>query len=137
LALPIIISVLLNLGSDIRFFRNSIIEEVTQDYVRTARAKGLSEKFVYLKHVLKNSMIPVITYVVIEIPYLVLGSLLLESFFSIPGIGGMTVEAVNNSDFPVLKAMTTVISIIYIITTVLTDVLYRLVDPRMSFGKRG
>lgn len=137
LALPVLISVFLNLGSDIRFFRNSVIEEVNQDYVRTARAKGLNEFLVYLKHVLKNSMIPVITYVVIQIPYLVLGSLLLESFFSIPGLGGMTVEAVNNSDFPMLKAMTTVISIIYILTTILTDVLYRLVDPRMSFGKRG
>jgi peptide/nickel transport system permease protein len=136
LALPIIISVVLNLGSDIRFFRNSIIEEVTQDYVRTARAKGLPERWVYLKHVLKNSMIPVITYVVIEIPYLILGSLLLESFFSIPGIGGMTIDAVNNSDFPVLKAMTTVISILFILTTILTDVLYHLVDPRMNFGKR-
>ena len=137
LALPVIISVLLNLGSDIRFFRNSIIEEVTSDYVRTARAKGLSEKMVYLKHVLKNSMVPVLTYVVIQIPYLVLGSLLLESFFSIPGIGGMTVEAVNNSDFPVLKAMTTVISLIYILTTIFTDVLYHLVDPRMQLGKKG
>jgi peptide/nickel transport system permease protein len=137
LALPILIYVFLNLGSDIRFFRNSIIEEVNQDYVRTARAKGLSEQWVYLKHVLKNSMIPVITYVVIQIPYLVLGSLLLESFFSIPGLGGITVEAVNNSDFPVLMAMTTVISMLYIFTTLLTDILYRLVDPRMSFGKRG
>ena len=137
LALPVLISVFLNLGSDIRFFRNSVIEEVNQDYVRTARAKGLGEVFVYLKHVLKNSMIPVITYVVIQIPYLVLGSLLLESFFSIPGLGGMTIEAVNNSDFPMLKAMTTVISMIYILTTILTDILYRLVDPRMSFGKRG
>jgi peptide/nickel transport system permease protein len=136
LALPIIISVVLNLGSDIRFFRNSIIEEVTQDYVRTARAKGLPEQWVYLKHVLKNSMIPVITYVVIEIPYLILGSLLLESFFAIPGIGGMTIDAVNNSDFPVLKAMTTVISILFILTTILTDILYHLVDPRMNFGKR-
>ncbi len=137
LTLPVLISVVLNLGSDIRFFRNSIIEEVTQDYVRTARAKGLSDPLVYLKHVLKNSMIPVLTYIVIQIPYLVLGSLLLESFFAIPGIGGMTIEAVNNSDFPVLKAMTTVISLIYIVTTILTDVLYRLVDPRMSFGKGG
>ena len=135
LSLPVLISVVLNLGSDIRFFRNSIIEEVTQDYVRTARAKGLSDPYIYLKHVLKNSMIPVLTYIVIQIPYLVLGSLLLESFFAIPGIGGMTVEAVNNSDFPVLKAMTTVISLIYIVTTILTDVLYRLVDPRMSFRK--
>ncbi len=137
LALPVLISVFLNLGSDIRFFRNSIIEESTQDYVRTARAKGLPEKFVYLKHVLKNSMIPVITYVVIQIPYLVLGSLLLESFFSIPGIGGMTVEAVKNSDFPVLKAMTTVISIVYILTNILTDILYHLVDPRMRLGQEG
>lgn len=137
LTLPVLISVVLNLGSDIRFYRNSMIEEVTQDYVRTARAKGLSEHLIYLKHVLKNSMIPVITYVVIQIPYLVLGSLLLESFFSIPGIGGMTVEAVNNSDFPMLKAMTTVISLLYILTTVLTDVLYHLLDPRMSLGKRG
>jgi len=135
LGLPVLISIVLNLGSDIRFYRNSIIEEVTQDYVRTARAKGLSESYIYLKHVLKNSMIPVITYVVIQIPYLVLGSLLLESFFSIPGIGGMTVEAVNNSDFPMLKAMTTVISILYILTTVLTDILYYLLDPRMNFSK--
>ncbi len=82
-------------------------------------------------------MIPVITYVVIQIPYLVLGSLLLESFFSIPGIGGMTVEAVKNSDFPVLKAMTTVISIVYILTNILTDILYHLVDPRMRLGQEG
>jgi peptide/nickel transport system permease protein len=136
LTLPVIISVLLSLGSDIRFFRNSIIEEVTQDYVRTARAKGVSEQLVYLKHVLKNSLIPVLTYIVIQIPYLVIGSLLLESFFSIPGLGGMTIEAVNNSDFPMLKALTTVISIIYIFTIILTDILYHWVDPRMNFGKR-
>ncbi len=133
--LPVLISIALNLGSDIRFFRNSVIEEVTSDYVRTARAKGVSETMIYLKHVLKNSMVPVLTYIVIQIPYLVLGSLLLESFFSIPGIGGMTIEAVNNSDFPVLKAMTTFISIVFILSTLLTDVLYRLVDPRMKFGK--
>jgi peptide/nickel transport system permease protein len=137
LALPVLISIVLNLGSDIRFFRNSIIEEVNQDYVRTARAKGMPEKWVYLKHVLKNSMIPVLTYIGLQIPYLVLGSLLLESFFSIPGIGGMTVEAVNNSDFPMLEAMTTVISLIYIFTNLLTDVLYKLVDPRMNFEGRG
>lgn len=133
LSLPILISVFMNLGSDIRFFRNSIIEEVTQDYVRTARAKGLPESWVYLKHVLKNSLIPITTYTVIQIPYLVIGSLLLESFFSIPGLGGMTIEAVNNSDFPMLKAMTTVISILYILTMILTDVLYRWIDPRLSF----
>lgn len=135
LALPIMIYVLLNLGSDIRFYRNSLIEEINQDYVRTARAKGLSEGLVYFKHILKNAMIPVVTYVVIQIPYLVLGSLLLESFFSIPGLGGITIEAINNSDFPVLKAMTTVISILYIVCTILTDVLYAWIDPRMNFSK--
>ena len=137
LSLPVLISVFLNLGSDIRFFRNSFIEEVTQDYVRTARAKGVSEPWIYLKHVLKNSLIPVVTYIVIQIPYLILGSLLLESFFSIPGIGGMTIEAVNSSDFPMLKAMTTVISIAYIFSTLLTDVLYHWLDPRMNLRKRG
>jgi len=133
LKLPVLIYIFLNLGSDIRFYRNSLIEEVNQDYVRTARAKGTSEITIFLKHILKNAMIPVITYVVLEIPYLVLGSLLLESFFSIPGIGGMTVDAVANSDFPVLKAMTTVISLLYVFSTILMDVLYRIVDPRMSF----
>ncbi len=133
LGLPVIIYILLNLGGDVRFFRNSFIEEVNQDYVRTARAKGLGEGMIYLKHVLKNSMIPVITYVVIQIPFLVLGSILLESFFAIPGLGGITVEAVNNRDFPVLKAMTTVISLLYIFSTILIDVLYRIMDPRMSF----
>ena len=137
LSLPVLILVFLNLGSDIRFFRNSFVDEVTQDYVRTARAKGLAEPWIYLKHVLKNSLIPVITYIVIQIPYLVLGSLLLESFFSIPGLGGMTIEALNSSDFPMLKAMTTVISMVYILCTVLTDVLYHWLDPRMNFGKRG
>ncbi|MFG1500013.1 ABC transporter permease [Halobacteriovorax sp. XZX-3] len=129
--LPVIIMVVLNLGPDLRYFRTVILDDIYQDYVRTARAKGLSEKVVLLKHVLKNSLIPIITYVVIQIPFLILGALLLESFFSIPGLGGLTVKAVFDNDFPVIKAMTILSAMAYIIFTVITDILYTIVDPRV------
>lgn len=131
--MPAIIWLVVSLGADVRFFRNAILDETNQDYVRTARSKGLEEKVVYFKHVLKNSMIPILTYVVIEIPFLLLGAFLLESFFGIPGLGSMTIDAINSSDFPVLKAMTTVNSILFILGTLATDILYTLVDPRVSF----
>ena len=130
-AMPVIIWVMVGLGWDVRFFRTSILDETYKDYVRTARSKGLSEKKIFLKHILKNSMIPIITYVVIQIPFLILGSFLLESFFSIPGIGSITIDAINNSDFPVLKAMTTSISVLMIFGNLMTDILYTLVDPRV------
>ncbi|MBK24206.1 MAG: peptide ABC transporter permease [Halobacteriovorax sp.] len=129
--LPVIIWVMLGLGPDVRFYRTIILDEIYQDYVRTARAKGLGEKVIMFKHVLKNAMIPIITYVIIQIPFLILGALLLESFFSIPGLGGITLNAINSSDFPVVKAMTILISVAYILFSVLTDVLYTLVDPRV------
>ncbi len=129
--LPGIIWVIISLGPDIRFFRTVILDEVYQDYVRTAKAKGLSENVVLFKHVLKNAMIPIITYVVIQIPFLVLGALLLESFFSIPGLGGITLNAINSSDFPVIKAMTVLSAVGYILFSILTDVLYTVVDPRV------
>lgn len=129
--LPIIIMVIISIGPDLRYFRTVILDDIYQDYVRTARAKGLSEKVVLLKHVLKNSMIPIITYVVIQIPFLILGTLLLESFFSIPGLGGLTVKAVFDNDFPVIKAMTILSAMAYIVFTVITDILYTLVDPRV------
>lgn len=132
-AMPSLIWLMVSLGADVRFFRNSILDETTQDYVRTARSKGLQEKVIYLKHVLKNSMIPILTYVVIEIPFLLLGAFLLESFFGIPGLGSMTIDAINSSDFPVLKAMTTINSILFILGTLATDILYTIVDPRVSF----
>lgn len=129
--LPVIIMVVLNLGPDLRYFRTVILDDIYQDYVRTARAKGLSEKVVLLKHVLKNSLIPIITYVIIQIPFLILGTLLLESFFSIPGLGGLTVKAVFDNDFPVIKAMTILSAMGYIVFTVITDILYTVVDPRV------
>jgi len=131
-ALPAIIFILLSLGPDVRFFRTVILDEIYQDYVRTARAKGLGEIPILLKHVLRNAMIPIITYVVIQIPTLILGALLLENFFSIPGLGGITLNALNSSDFPVIKAMAILSSVLYIILSLVTDVLYTIADPRVK-----
>jgi len=129
--LPIIIWIILSIGPDVRFYRTVMLDEIYQDYVRTAKAKGLSERVILFKHVLKNAMIPIITFVVIQIPFLILGALLLESFFSIPGLGGITLNGVYNSDFPVIKAMTILTAMAYIIFSVITDVLYTVVDPRV------
>jgi len=131
-SLPIIIWVILSLGPDIRFYRTLILDEIYQDYVRTARAKGLSERVILLKHVLRNAMIPIVTYTVVQVPFLILGSLLLESFFSIPGLGGIIINAINSSDFPVLKAMTILTAIAYVIFTLLQDIIYTIVDPRVK-----
>jgi peptide/nickel transport system permease protein len=132
IALPAIIFILLSLGPDVRFFRTVILDEIYQDYVRTARAKGLGEIPILFKHVLRNAMIPIITYVVIQIPTLILGALLLENFFSIPGLGGITLNALNSSDFPVIKAMAILSSVLYIILSLVTDVLYTIADPRVK-----
>lgn len=130
--LPILIFVAVSLGYDVRFYRTAVLEEVNQDYVRTARAKGLSEPRVFFKHVLKNSMVPILTNIVIEIPLLILGAFLLESFFGIPGLGSITIDAVHNSDLPVIKAMTTLQALLFIFGNLATDILYTLVDPRVS-----
>lgn len=132
IALPAIIWIILSLGPDVRFFRTVILDEIYQDYVRTARAKGLSEVSILLKHVLRNAMIPIITYVVIQIPFLILGALLLESFFGIPGLGGITLNALNSSDFPVIKAMAILSSVVYIMFSLISDVLYTFADPRVK-----
>jgi len=129
--LPILIWVILGLGPEVRFYRTVLLDEIYQDYVRTARAKGLGEHVILFKHVLKNALIPIITNLIISIPFLILGALLLESFFSIPGLGAMTLNAVNASDFPVIKAMTILTSVAYIIFSVITDICYTLVDPRV------
>jgi len=134
LLLPILIWILVALGSDVRFFRTVILDEINQDYVRTAQAKGLSQNVVLFKHVLKNAMIPIITRLVIAIPFLYAGSLLLERFFGIPGLGNMMVEAVNNSDLYVVRAMTFIGAILYVFGNLLTDICYALVDPRIRLG---
>lgn len=129
--LPVLLYVVISVGPDTRFYRAVILDEVYQDYVRTARAKGLRETVIMFKHVLKNAMIPILTYVIIQIPSLIIGFILVESFFSIPGLGGLVIKAINNSDFPVIKAMTIISAIGFILFNVLTDVLYTVVDPRM------
>jgi peptide/nickel transport system permease protein len=133
-AMPALIYMAIDMGFEVRFYRTAILEETSQDYVRTARAKGLGEPRVFLKHVLKNSMVPILTNFVIEIPLLILGSFLLESFFSIPGLGMITIDAVHNSDLPVLQAMAALQAVLYIFGNLLTDVLYTLVDPRVRLS---
>lgn len=130
--LPAIIWIVLSIGPDMRFYRTVMLDEVHQDYVRTARAKGLSYRTILFKHVLKNAMIPIITNLVIQLPTLILGALLIENFFGIPGLGSITLQAINNSDFPVIKAMTIVLSMLYIFFNIIIDVLYTWVDPRVK-----
>lgn len=132
IALPSIILIALSLGGELRFFRTVMLDEINQDYIRTARSKGLNEYKVMFKHVLKNAMIPIITNVVLEIPFLITGSLLLENFFAVPGMGAQIVDAFNTSDFPVIKAQVMMLSILYMIFNLLTDIMYSLVDPRVS-----
>ncbi len=132
LYLPIVIWLLVSIGNEVLLYRTAILDEVYQDYVRTARAKGLSEKVVLLKHVLKNSMIPIITAVIIEIPFLFTGALILEAFYGIPGLGGMVVQGISNSDFPVVKAMTYISAVLYVAFNLITDICYAVVDPRIK-----
>ncbi|HTH94836.1 MAG TPA: ABC transporter permease [Rhodocyclaceae bacterium] len=131
LILPVIISVIGGLGSSVRWYRTLFLEECNRDYVRTARAKGLSELAVLFRHVLKNAMIPILTGVVVVIPSLFLGSLLIESFFGIPGLGSYTIDAIAAQDFAVVRAMVFIGSVLYIVGLWLTDLSYTLVDPRI------
>lgn len=134
LALPWIIMFVLTLGPNILVYRSVIMDESYQDYVRTARAKGLPATSIYTRHILKNAMIPIITVVVIEMPFLITGAVLVENFFGIPGLGGMVVKALNEADFPVVKAMTVIMSFAYMVFNLLSDVLYSVVDPRIKLS---
>jgi len=131
LMLPVLIAVLKELGGEVRFYRTIILEEVSRDYVRTARAKGLPEHIILSKHVLKNAMIPILTRTVLAIPFLFMGSLLLERFFGIPGLGNMTIEAVESGDFAVLSAMVYLSALLFALGNLATDISYTLVDPRV------
>ncbi len=134
LLLPVIIGVISGAGSNIRWYRTLFLEEMNKEYVRTARAKGLSEHIVLFRHVLRNAMIPVLTGAVVVVPLLFLGSLLVESFFGIPGLGSYTIDAINSQDFSIVRAMVFLGSILYIAGLVLTDISYTLVDPRVRLA---
>ena len=132
LVLPVIVALVASLGERTRWYRTIFLEEMNKDYVRTARAKGLSEMRVLFTHVLRNAMIPILTGAVVVIPLLFMGSLVTESFFGIPGLGSYTIDAINSQDFAVVRAMVFLGSFLYIIGLLLTDLSYTLVDPRIS-----
>ena len=133
LILPVVIGVVSGIGSSARWYRTIFLEEIGKDYVRTARAKGLSEITVLFRHVLRNALIPILTGVVVVIPLLFMGSLLTESFFGIPGLGSYTIDAISAQDFAVVRAMVFIGSVLYIVGLILTDISYTLVDPRIRF----
>lgn len=132
LILPVTIGVISGLGAELRFYRTIMLDEAHRDYVRTASAKGVGRGGVLFVHVLKNAMIPIITNTVIAIPFLYTGSLLLESFFGIPGLGYLSINAINSSDVDVVRAIVLVGSVMFVVANLLTDLCYALVDPRVK-----
>lgn len=135
LILPIIISVISAIGANTRWYRTLLLEELEKNYVRTARAKGLNELQILYRHILKNAMIPIVTSVVALIPLLFMGSLLMESFFGIPGLGSYTIDAIQQQDFEIVRVMVFLGTLFYIVGLILTDIVYTWIDPRISFSK--
>ena len=131
LILPVLIGMISGIGAGTRWYRTIFLEEIMRDYVRTARAKGLSELVVLFKHVLKNALIPILTGVVVIIPTLFMGSLIMESFFGIPGLGSYTIDAIQQQDFDIVRVMVFLGTVFYIVGLILTDISYTLVDPRV------
>ena len=131
LILPVIIGVIYGIGSGTRWYRTLFLEEISRDYVRTARARGLSEQWVLFRHVFRNALIPVLTGVVVILPLLFMGSLITESFFGIPGLGSYTIDAIQRQDFSIVRAMVFLGTVLYILGLLLTDISYTLADPRI------
>jgi peptide/nickel transport system permease protein len=131
LILPVIVGVIGGVGAGTRWYRTLFLEEISKDYVRTARAKGLSERRVLFRHVLQNALIPILTGVVVVLPLLFMGSLITESFFGIPGLGSYTIDAINSQDFAIVRSMVFLGAVLYILGLILTDISYTLVDPRV------
>ena len=129
--LPVLLAVMVGLAPQTRLYRSFFLDEIGQDYVRTARAKGLSEPRILLTHVMRNAMIPILTNVAVSLPGIFVGSFLIEVFFSIPGLGREVLLAVNRSDYPVIQAVTVYLAVITMLVNLLTDVLYKWVDPRV------
>jgi len=135
LVLPVLIGILSSLGTDVRFFRTAILDELYKPYVLTARAKGLSRSAILVRHVLRNALIPIVTYVSLSIPYLFTGSLLLESFFGIPGLGSVSINALHSADMAIVRTVVVLGALLYQFVNLLTDVLYAALDPRVRMGK--
>ena len=133
LLLPVLIGIVSRLGGEARFYRTLFLEEISRDYVRTARAKGLAERLVLFRHVLPNAMLPILTGTVSAIPLLFMGSLITESFFGIPGLGSYTIDAINAQDFSIVRAMVFLGSTLYVVGLILADISYTFADPRIRF----
>ena len=131
--LPVMLAVLVSLAPQTRLYRSFFLDELGQDYVRTARAKGVTERAILFKHVLRNAMIPILTNIATQLPGVFIGSFLIEVFFSIPGLGREVFTAVNRSDYPVIQAVTVYLAALTMLINLLTDVLYKFVDPRVVF----
>ena len=131
--LPVLIGIVGGIGGGVRWYRTLFLEEIGKDYIRTARAKGLAETTVLFKHGLKNALIPILTGVVVIIPLLFMGSLIMEAFFGIPGLGSYTINAINSQDFNIVRAMVFLGSVLYIVGLILTDICYSWIDPRIRF----
>ena len=131
-SLPIVIGLVVSIAPNLRLYRTFVLDEINQDYVRTARAKGLSDNKILWVHVLRNASIPIITHVMAGLPGLLIGAFLIERFFSIPGIGREVILAVERSDFPVVKAITIYVAVATMIVNLLADLMYRAVDPRVQ-----
>jgi peptide/nickel transport system permease protein len=132
--LPVLISTIVAMGYDTRFYRAVMVEESARDYITTARAKGATKRKIMFVHMLKNAMIPIITRIMITLPFLVLGSLLLEVYFNIPGMGRALYDSITVNDFPVTQMLVAIFAGIFILSVILTDVLYALVDPRVRLS---
>lgn len=134
LVLPVLIGVVSSLGTDVRFFRTAILDESYKPYVLTARSKGLSRAAVMLRHILPNALIPIVTYFSLSIPWLFTGSLLLESFFGIPGLGSVSINAIHSADMAVVRALVVLGALLYQFVNLATDLLYAALDPRVRFA---
>ena len=134
LLLPVLVGVVAGIGSGARWYRTLFLEEANQDYVRTARAKGASEISILFGHILPNALIPILTGVVVLIPSLFMGSLLIESFFGIPGLGSYMLDAIRSQDFAIVRSMVFIGSILYIVGLILTDISYTWADPRIRLN---
>jgi peptide/nickel transport system permease protein len=134
LVLPVFIGVFSSLGTDVRFFRTAILDEAYRPYVLTARAKGLVRPVVMMRHILPNALIPIVTYVSLSIPWLFTGSLLLESFFGIPGLGSVSINAIHSADMAVVRAVVVVGALLYQFVNLATDLLYAALDPRVRLA---
>jgi peptide/nickel transport system permease protein len=134
LVLPVVIGAVSGIGSGSRWYRTFFLEESGKDFIRTARAKGLRESRVLFVHILRNALVPIVSGNVVVLPLLFMGSLLLESFFAVPGLGSYTIDAINMQDFAIVRAMVFLGSVLYIIGLILTDITYTIVDPRVRLS---